>query len=123
MVKVVLAVVEDSSAIELEAKSGGINSNRNWLLLDGGGKSIAVSFINLNVRGQWSILSEVGVLFALGLESLVRIVSSALDSVLEDIIVGPLDNSSIASHVSLSGRAINEFLFRVVDPGVVLDSS
>lgn len=123
VVKIGLASIINTMAVELEQDTRSIDSNRDWLVLNGGGKLFAVSFINLNVRGQWLILGGSRLLVALSLVSLVWIAGSIFDGVIEDISIGPLDNSSVASVVSVSVGAINELLFGVLGEGVIFNKS
>lgn len=60
---------------------------------------------------------------ALLLVSLVWIAGNVFNSVLKNVFISPLDDSSVASQVSLSGRTVNEFLLRVVGEGVILKGS
>lgn len=60
---------------------------------------------------------------ALLLVSLVWIAGNVFNSVLKNVFISPLDDSSVASQVSLSGRTVNEFLLRVIDKSVVLKGS
>lgn len=123
MVKVSLASIIDSMGVKLELDSGSIDGDRDWLFADGSSKLVAVSFSNLNVGSKGVILGGIWVLVAFLLVSLVWIAGNVFNSVLKNVFISPLDDSSVASQVSLSGRTVNEFLLRVIDKSVVLKGS
>lgn len=101
VVEVGLAFAVNSTSIELESESRGIDGNGDGLLGDGLAELRAVSFSDFDVAGQWLILSVGRVLLALLLDSSVWVGGRTFDSVLDDVLISPLDDSSVASLISV----------------------
>ena len=104
------AVVEDTAGIELPRFS--IDSDGDGLGSNGGFQISAVSLFNISVSRD---LVSTGIGLAGLVNSLVGIGSFGCDSLSFDVLESVIHQSSVASHVSVALRAINQLLFRQGD--------
>lgn len=119
MVELGSAVRENSSRVELPRF--GINSDRYWLLLNSVLKIRTVSrgdICELGDLEKWCL--DLRLLAGSG-DGLVWVVRFRGDTVLDNVLESVIHQSSVASHISEAGRAVNQLLFREVSESRLLD--
>lgn len=110
---------EDSTGVELNGVGG--NGNRGWVQGDGGKESVAIVLRNILPASD----DDVGVLglsgLALLISTLVWVSSLELDTVLLDVVEGVVHQTTVATVVSFSSRAVNELLLGELVKWVTVD--
>lgn len=100
----------DTRLVELEGSVGGINGDRDGLL--GNGSLEWEYFVNSNINTVSDLEGLVGsIVLAGSINSLVGVLALKGDSVINDVVEGIIHESSVASLVSILGRAVAQLLF------------
>lgn len=103
-------VAEDSGLVVLELP-GHFDSDRNGVLGEGGAYTLNIDGFKFGVALDSVSISGLLALAAL-IDSLVGVVCLSSELVFQDVVIGVRHESSIASHVSIGSRTVNELLLR-----------